>query len=345
MATTLEKRLRPMRGSIAERDKLVFPYMATPKLDGVRCFIDNRTAYTKSGKAFGNKWIQRNLTLKASGVDGELICGDPRDPHAFRRTTSEVRTIEGIPTDLKFYVFDLRPRGETALDLIASDRWTRTLTWYNRWMAHKKDAILRRKPVRPTPGDSTWWREQPMGECKTPAAIRIIPVQPTWVWRMSELDAFEEKCLAEGYEGVMLRNPNSLYKFGQATVRENALLKLKRFSDGEAKIIGFVEFNYNDNVAFTDAQGFTKRSSSKSGKRPAGKLGKFVVEGTNGVYAGKVFEVGSGYTNGEREDFWLRRNEMLGETLTYRHQTFTGGYDLPRLPTFEGLRMPEDLSP
>ena len=47
------------------------------------------------------------------------------------------------------------------------------------------------------------------------------------------------KNLNAGYEGLMLRDPNGIYKFGRSSVKENILLKVKEFMDDEAEIIAF----------------------------------------------------------------------------------------------------------
>ncbi len=51
---------------------------------------------------------------------------------------------------------------------------------------------------------------------------------------LKELYEYEQKCLADGYEGVVIRNPNAYYKSGRAAGFN--VLKLKRFMDSEAKI-------------------------------------------------------------------------------------------------------------
>jgi DNA ligase-1 len=52
-----------------------------------------------------------------------------------------------------------------------------------------------------------------------------------------DLLAYEARCLADGYEGVMLRDPRGPYKCGRSTLNQGWLIKLKRFSDSEATVI------------------------------------------------------------------------------------------------------------
>jgi len=75
----------------------------------------------------------------------------------------------------------------------------------------------------------------------------VIKLLPRVINSAEELDAFEAACLRDGFEGVMLRSPSGRYKFGRSTLKENLLLKLKRFEDAEAQIIGFEELSHNAN--------------------------------------------------------------------------------------------------
>jgi len=68
---------------------------------------------------------------------------------------------------------------------------------------------------------------------------------------LAELETMEEKALAEGHEGIMVRRPSGLYKHGRATEKSQDLLKIKRFADDEAIVIGVTELMHNDNAAFT----------------------------------------------------------------------------------------------
>lgn len=228
----MSKELRPMRGSIAERDKLVFPYMASPKYDGVRCFIKDSVAYTKSGKPFANKFIQRFATGIADGLDGELICGDPLDPMCFRHTSAQVRRINGVPEDMKFYVFDVIPNESTPGTYKAEERYKRICD-HIKYFQEPKNFGEKRKKSRRT-STMLYNCDFKLYNCDFNMYRRIRAVPMILVTDILQLDAYENRMLQMGYEGVMLRSPNSPYKHGLSTVNENYLLKLKRFSDGEA---------------------------------------------------------------------------------------------------------------
>ena len=105
----------------------------------------------------------------------------------------------------------------------------------------------------------------------------VVEVPHVLVNNKEELLGYESDALAAGYEGVMLRDPNGKYKHGRSTLKEGGLVKLKRFADAEAVIIGFEERMHNGNEAYTDELGRTKRSSAQAGKVGRGDLGAFVL--------------------------------------------------------------------
>ena len=52
-----------------------------------------------------------------------------------------------------------------------------------------------------------------------------------------ELLAYADIQISAGYEGIMLRNPNTTYKYGRATNNTQELLKYKLFEDSELNVL------------------------------------------------------------------------------------------------------------
>ena len=77
--------------------------------------------------------------------------------------------------------------------------------------------------------------------------IRVVP--HTEVSSCDEMLIHEAEYLQKGYEGVMLRLPNAAYKQNRSTLREAGLVKVKRFNDHEAVIIGWERLYRNHNEA------------------------------------------------------------------------------------------------
>lgn len=184
------------------------------------------------------------------------------------------------------------------------------------------------------------------------------------------LDQYEALTLAAGFEGVMLRDLLGPYKHGRSTAREGYLLKVKRFADAEAEIVGFEERMHNGNEATTNELGRTKRSSAQAGKTGRGDLGAFVLAsdkfkcsncaGKGVITANDIgfggqafcddcdgdgcerFTCGSGLNDAQRAEFWHNKNGMIGKLVKFKYQEH-GTKDAPRSPVFIGVRAEEDL--
>ena len=157
---------------------------------------------------------------------------------------------------------------------------------------------------------------------------------------LEELYKFEEDCLAKGYEGVMLRYPNAPYKNGRSTVKEGALLKLKRFSDSEAYILGMEPLLRNHNEPTKNALGHTERSSHIYNKVADDLLGALNVKD---IHTGVEFSIGSGFTEEQRREIWNKQVELIGSIVKYKYFE-VGVKDKPRFPIFLGFRDKRDIS-
>lgn len=178
---------------------------------------------------------------------------------------------------------------------------------------------------------------------------RVKAVKHVTVGGAGELTELEERWLAEGYEGLMVRDPRGPYKFGRSTLREGWLLKLKRFEDSEAVVIDCVEQMANENEALRDELGRVKRSSAKAGKVGKGTLGALRVRD---LKTGAEFDVGTGFDDALRKALWLDHTEargcgspilfpVIGRVIKYKFFP-TGSKNLPRFPVFVGFRDSRD---
>lgn len=281
---------QPLLGAkVTDPTKLRYPLFASYKLDGIRAHWFGKEFLSRTMKTIPNRALQKvfaGLDLP-SGLDGELIYGDPAAKDAFRKTDSAVMTIHGSADDIRFFIFD---------------------------NYEETGGFARRFELLP---------ESP------PYLIRLDQVL---VDNPSDLLEFEQKALSLGYEGVVLRAPDGRYKNGRSTLSEQYLLKLKRFTDAEAIVIGFEELLHNANTAERDERGYVKRSSHQENKIPMGKLGALVVS------MGSVqFNIGTGFTEQDRNHIWQRRDEHVGKLVKFKYFS-VGMKDLPRHPVFLGWR-------
>lgn len=141
-----------------------------------------------------------------------------------------------------------------------------------------------------------------------------------------------------GFEGIMLRDPNTRYKFGRATKNSQELLKWKPFVDDEFEVIGFTEKMHNSNEAVRNALGNLERSSAKDGLVGSGVLGALVLK-----YGESSFDCGTGFNDKQREEIWKNRDKYLGSMVKVRYQEI-GVKDKPRFPSFQGFRDLDDIS-
>lgn len=183
-----------------------------------------------------------------------------------------------------------------------------------------------------------WNRDYPYIEIMLSYGL-TIPVFSTLLHTIEELEEYEVALLDKGYEGVMLRDPQSPYKFGRSTAKEGYLLKLKRFADSEAEIIDFEELMHNQNEALLNETGHTERSTKQDGLLPADMLGALIVRD---IRSGVEFKIGTGFTAAERQKFWNLRATIRGALVKYQYFP-TGSKEKPRFPSFQGFRHHIDL--
>lgn len=308
--------LRPMLAAkVTDVTKLRYPILATPKLDGIRCLIQGGQALTRALKPLPNANVRQWLETHArEGWDGELMLPAPA---TFQDVSSAFMSGSKLPpSDWYFAVFDCLPRGGRLI----------------RGSGAKCDVSL---------GVPAAERAARLSTVVTGAALEHALVIPQTIIRSAqELLEYETECLEQGHEGVMVRDPKGPYKHGRSTQREGWLLKLKRFEDSEAEVIGCVELRHNNNEATTSELGLTKRSHAREGMRAGGVLGALQVRD---CATGVEFEIGSGYTAAQKVTFWENRAHLVGQLVKYRHFARTGVKDKPRFPTFLGFRSADDM--
>lgn len=158
----------------------------------------------------------------------------------------------------------------------------------------------------------------------------FITVAPTVeVTEVSQVEPLLNLHLDQGYEGVMLKRCDAMYKHGRATLKSQECLKLKPFVDDDAIIVGWKYEQENDNPAYIDELGRTKRSSAKEGKYDKPLIGAVLCICDKFV---QPFWV-SGFTTEEKEMMFKCRDRLEGTRITFKHQPCEC-YDAPRHPIF-----------
>jgi DNA ligase 1 len=302
--------VKPMLAASMENSKgepmsfkdLKYPLGASIKLDGIRCErIDGKTL-SRSFKPIPNLYIQAQMAGLPDGLDGELVTYNPDGTvKQFNEVQGDVMREDGEP-NFRFEIFDYV-------------RWSLSETYTNRIKDLKNASSV------------------------FPAFCTLV--LPTIINNEAELLKYEEEALADGHEGIMIRRLDGPYKCGRSTFKSQDLIKIKRFVDSEAEIIGFEERMSNQNEATVDELGHTKRSSHMANMVPAGTLGKFLARD---IHSGDMIKVGTGKGLNDllRQEIWDNQDKYVGKLFKYRYQE-VGMKDLPRIPSFQGFRDRRDM--
>lgn len=286
----------------ADIGRVQWPVLASPKIDGIRCIIHPTLGpVTRTLKPIPNNYIRDFLSVAMFRyLDGEIVVGeDPYIHGIFNATQSAVMSAGGTPK-FRYLVFDTIPDGLNC-------------------PFHTRTTIAREIVERANVPEVQYLVHDP-----------ILGPQ--------DLAEYEEEWVSRGAEGVMLRHPHGKYKFNRSTLKEGILLKVKRFVDDEAVIIGYEPLYRNENEATRDARGFQKRSSHLAGMvEDDTRIGKFHLRGITGKWKDVTFHCGSGLTDTQRVEYRGKIDSLIGKVVSYKYQPH-GAQDKPRAPIFKGLR-------
>lgn len=282
--------------------------MASVKLDGIRCTIFGGVAYSRTLKPIPNKFIQSDIYKHREfleGVDCEIIVGEPNAENVFSETTSVVMSHDK-QVDFKLYCFDTYHK--TFDNVPFKKRYIE--------MKHMFD-----HPEKP----------------EFAMLLEHIVIHD---WK--DVEKFEHESISHGFEGIMLRNSDGLYKCGRSGTKNPELQKVKQFTDAEFKIVGYEPKYHNANEAKTNELGRTSRSTSKDGMIALEELGALILEVPDG--SGRTFSCGSGFNEEQRKNLWKIRHTMIGDSATIKFFEVGMQEGIPRFPIFKGLRWKEDIS-
>lgn len=274
-------------------------WMASEKLDGMRCFYDGGVSrgllvsevpwantvkdgryisqprstglWSRYGKSIQapDWWID---TLPRIPLDGELYAGRGK----FQQVMATVKDLVPGPgwTDIKYMVFDAPSYGQIFAngEIKQKKRFEKRFDGIMEWLKDKptfKDFLHQMRPFSET-------HLKLKDFLPTPRAELHKQIQLPYSENAAKTQLYEltDEFLAYGGEGVILRNPGSLW----APTRAWSLLKYKPTKDDEATVVGF-----------------TFGRETDLGSKLLGKMGALIIEWRN-----KRFKL-SGFTDSERE--------------------------------------------
>ena len=185
--------MKPMLAATAEVSDIKYPVYASPKLDGIRGVIIDGQLKSRSLKNIPNKFISARFSRKEYNGLDGELIFGSPTAKDVYRVTNSHCSRVEGTPDVKFYVFD-----KWDIDIPYEPRWCR---WKGLEDYLDHDHII------------------------TLDTYKVICEE--------DLLKYETECLEKGYEGLILRAPDGAYKFGRSTLREQGMMKLKRFLEGQ----------------------------------------------------------------------------------------------------------------
>ena len=240
-----------------------FPCFVQPKLDGVRCIFKNGVLTSRQGKVFPNmEHITQDLKDVDLVLDGELYSNT-----------------------LNFQQFVGLVRKKKHND--AEKQLLRQVKFHVYDCVNDKPFSVRNESINNLFSKRLYAFSEPLltEECKA----------------KDDLKKFHDKYVAEGKEGLIIRNKDGLY---QLAARSKDLQKYKEFEDAEYKVSGF-----------TEGEGLEKG------------LVIWICE----TSAGKSFHVRPRGTHEARAEIFNEAKDYVGKSLTVRYQELTEE-GIPRFP-------------
>ena len=275
----------PVSDKPIDYDKPVF---MQPKLDGVRCLIQYDTAPRNRIKAYsrtGKEWKNIDHILE------ELVPFFAKHPN--------------VILDGELYNHDLKDDFEKIISLVRKTKpqYHDRVESEMKVQFHCYDTIMEHMPFQ---GRHKFIRDNFGRKYREYPYSSVRPLMAATVHNTEEVEVYHEEFLEQGYEGSIIRK-NEPYE----CKRSYTLMKVKDFSDSEAKIIGFVE---------------------GKGKR-IGTIGKFVAVDVDGNEFGMPVMDKFKYL----QDNFKEMQTWIGKiaTFTYFERTKAGSY---RHPLFKAIR-------
>lgn len=257
-----------------------FPKWAEPKIDGIRALAvcksnGSVTIYSRQGKVLTNfPNITKSLTelgIRDKVLDGEVsgVTYDSVMNVAMRKTGLNDR-------HLTFVVFDI-----LSVDEFESKDCKTPLS-------ERRTNLL----------------SQVLGN-HLPKSGFIDVIPGKLVTSDQEMDEYYLECIQKGFEGIMIKDPESVYEFK----RTNNWQKLKPEETYDGTIVGFYE----------------------GAGRLEGSLGGIRLE-----IDGVVTEIGSGFSDDLRQSIWNNQNTFLGKWVEVvgQEKTKSGAIRFPRFKRF-----------
>ena len=293
-----------------DSDKIQFPVLASPKLDGMRlkAMPDGLYSLTHKPQSRDHHAMFSRILAKTLQQDIVLDC-ELWSPYL---KFNEIMRKENLHK-CELYVFDMMTKDE----------------WYSGTERPFMDRVDEYQQ---------WIQRHVEPGMKVQAVDQVVLRTP------KELEEMFDLCLSRGLEGCVIRPVLSKYKHGRATLNEGLMFKWKKWVTVDGKIVGFkpaTRMN-KDAPREVDELGHPKAVHSKQHRTETDAIGSIEVELDDGT---RFFAVGASAE--KMVDFvWpqsqaLFASAYLGKMVEVRYQE-TGTKDKPRMPAITRWRPDKD---
>jgi DNA ligase-1 len=301
--------------------------IASVKVDGVRGFNREGTLLQRSLKEVINPFVRARFSHDPFiGFDGELALTGQETSPSLCRDMGCIRRGYGEP-DITWWLFDhVHP---SMLDMPYEER----LLGLDKALLQLQEGFL--------------------GPLVQGIALDYMRIMPYEIVRsVADLQKFENLCLDQGYEGVILRDPRAPHKDGRAGTTKATYWRIKRFIDFEGEVVSFEEAKENQNEAKTNELGRSERSTHQENLVPKGMVGNITLRvlkdvewnGSVLIAKGQLVVVGPGQmTHEDRIHFFNNPGEFIGQIGKAKFFPH-GQLNKPRFPVWLCIRGLEDMS-
>ncbi len=300
-------------------EDIIFPKFASTKLDGIRCVFKGGEMLSRSLKQIQSKQLQEKFKhIKQESDDSRIIFDGELYAHgrSFQTITKAVMSQDIFnKTSIKRIIKEQNCSENEAIE----------------WAQHLIDDIqfFCFDSLDTDFVDETFKERQ--------FNIRVIMKNQPYVTVVEqvEVNSWEEVqtrfkvVLDEGYEGLMLKDKDSTYKFGRNTLKENVFFKVKPYVTVDMKVTGFVQATEVREGAEKKVNelGRSVTSKKKNDRVPVDMASGVVVD-----WKGVDLKVNLSQTHDERKEIWNNKDKYLGQYIEFKYLD-VGMKDLPRHPT------------
>ena len=277
------------------------------KLDGVRVITvlypnGKVDMFSRNGKELTNfrnlqeelrEKIKINPLNESVVIDGEVVSKN------FQELMKQIHRKDVVQNqDATLFLFDFLPFEKFKVGIHKKTYKLRTLdlkNWYNRFIKNSdKIKLIERKIINLDRSEG-----------------------------LSVFRNFNNESIVQGYEGIMIKDPESFYECKRSTT----WLKLKPVIEVSLEV----------------------KNLEEGTGRNVGKLGAIIAEGVDND---KFFRlnIGSGFSDEQRESFWKDKHKLIGQIVEIKADSISKSQDgkhwslrFPRFKCFRGFDIKEKL--